>query len=90
MNNLFDKLKHTGRMLTELDNEMDAVKTLPYYEIFGNESEREKDIQMIIDRKKRYLTERYTILENIQMTAEKEKAQISVLQREVQLIKTVA
>jgi hypothetical protein len=87
MNNLFEKLQFTNRMLTELDNEMKAVKTLPYYEIFGNESEREKDIQMIVEKKKMYLTDKYTILENIQIECEKEKADISVKERELTLKK---
>lgn len=87
MNNLFEKLNHTERMLTELDNEMEAVTTLPYYEIFGNESERDRDVQMINRKKKLYLNKKYNLLENIQIASEKEKAKVSVLQRELQLKK---
>ncbi|MDB0600283.1 hypothetical protein PL373_13380 [Tenacibaculum maritimum] len=87
MNNLFEKLNHTERMLAELDNEMEAVMTLPYYEIFGNKSERDRDVQMINRKKKLYLNKKYNLLENIQIASEKEKAIVSVSQRNLQLKK---
>jgi hypothetical protein len=70
-------------MLHNLDCELEAVETLPYYEIFSNESEREKDIQLILDKKKKYLDRKHTILENIQLECERQKVLVSTEQKEI-------
>ncbi len=77
MNKLFEQLAHTDKMLVELDFEKDAVMNLPYYEIFGNMSEKKRDILMIEEKKIKYLGERYTLLENIQIRSEIEKINTS-------------
>lgn len=85
MKKLYKRLKQVNKMLSECDMETETVKNLPFYRVFGAEYQRERDLKIIDESRKKYLNEKYTLLENLQMEAEKEKALISEYQRKLQL-----
>nr|WP_299488668.1 hypothetical protein [uncultured Allomuricauda sp.] len=82
MKRLISKLNNNEKMLELIHQEGENIKSLPYYKIFGTEEERTNDLEEVRNRKKQYLTERYSILESIGIEVEKQKARVSELERE--------
>lgn len=87
MKKLFKKLRNKEAEIqskkTELDNAKDPLNG--YWMLFPNEKKRKLEIKEIEIELKCLIGQKYTILENIQIQAEKEKQRISNLERKLTL-----
>ena len=81
MKKLLNELNRINEVLQELDNTEKNIIDLPYYSISGNESERQKDLARVKQKRASYLDKKHTVLENIQLACEKEKFVVSAKQR---------
>lgn len=87
MLDLFKEYERVCDSLTEVDATETNINILPYYIVFGNESERQRDLSVVKASKKKLLDEKHALLEKIQRLAEKEKWVVSEAQK--QLIRAV-
>jgi predicted nucleic acid-binding Zn-ribbon protein len=44
------KLKKLKRLITEFEKELENLKTLPYYRLFKQETEQQKDIAAVTEK----------------------------------------
>ena len=85
MKKLFKQLKQINSFLHELDVTERNILELPYYKIFGNESERKKDLQEVNTKRAEYLNKKHNVLENIQIECEKQKYLVSAVKRNLKV-----
>jgi hypothetical protein len=77
MQELFKKIKKNGRRLEFTYSQIEDVRTMPYYAIYGNPNEREKDLNNCYAAVKAQLNERQIHLENLQLEINKELNRVS-------------
>lgn len=81
MEELFEKLTHNAQQLKAIQNSIDNVKLMPYYNVFSGPVERSKDMESHLKKMKMVLNRRHTLLENLQLAATKQLGYVSELQQ---------
>lgn len=77
MEKLHQELRYIDKVLIELEREKQMVLELPFYKIFNAKLEQKEDLEVIKNKRKTFLNKKYTVLENIQLFCEKQKAIVS-------------
>lgn len=77
MKKLFKKLKELDDELELLSRREKAIRTLPYYKVFGRGMEMKKDLREVSRIRKKLLNEKFTVYENIQIKCEFEKMEVA-------------
>ena len=85
MRDLFKRIKANNRRIDSINEQFENVKTLPYYSIFGNAAEKEKDIKTCIRAMKDHLDLKDLLLQSLQIEINKERQLISQTQRNLSL-----
>lgn len=83
MKELFNELTRINEVLAEIENTKKNIYDMPYYKIFGSESERQRDLSIAQENAKTYLAKKYNVLEKIQIECEKAKYLVSANQRKL-------
>lgn len=88
MKSLFKLIEKNGNRIEAIQENIQCVKTMPFYSIYGSQNEKERDLNTCNKAMKAQLDERQILLENLQLEINKELNIISQLQRGNTLIKT--
>ena len=81
MEELFDDLIHNAQQIKAIQQSIDNVKVMPYYNVFSGPEERSKDMENHLKKMKLVLNRRHTLLENLKMSVNKQLGYVSELQR---------
>ena len=77
MKDLFKKIKRNGHRIEAIESQVEDINKMPYYEIFGTETEKQTDLSKCNDSMKAHLDERQVLLENLQLEINKELNRVS-------------
>lgn len=83
MRNLINRLIGIDMTLSQLDVNEEIINNLPYYSIFNQQREKQRDLKEVQRQKAKYLNEKHTVLEAIQLECEKEKTKVSSDQKKL-------
>lgn len=72
-----DRIDHLEKMIVEVRGEISVVKELPYYDIFGTEGEREKDLRLLHKKLLDLNSQMFAALESMELAIQKRKVQLS-------------
>ncbi|OIQ19322.1 MAG: hypothetical protein BM557_06360 [Flavobacterium sp. MedPE-SWcel] len=78
MKKAYNKLQELNSRISDCDTEMSAVQKLPFYNIFGQEAQRKKDLVKLQSLKDDLLIEKLNILEQITTEVNNEKTSVKV------------
>ena len=81
MEELFEELTHNAQQIRAIRNSIDNVKVMPYYNVFAGPIERSKDMDTHLKKMKLVIDRRHTLLENLQLSINKELGYLSGLQQ---------
>lgn len=87
MQELFKQIKETNKRIATIESQFEDVKTMPYYSIFGNAREKEKDLETCLKAMKDQLDLKDLLLQNLQIEINKDRQLISTNQRKLSLQK---
>lgn len=90
MKKLYRKLQFVNRQIRDTKAEIKNVKTLPFYDVFKREGQRQTDLQALHEALKELLSQKSSILDSMALKINAIKADVSEEEREVTLIKNTA
>lgn len=76
------KIKETKWDIEDIKSQIENVKTLPYYSVFGRENERERDLKECREKLKQKYNELHSLLEKLTQEVLGELSTLSYMQRE--------
>ncbi len=85
MKELFKRIKANDRRIATIEEQFENVKTLPYYSIFGNATEKIKDLETCRKAMRDHLELKDVLLQSLQIEINKERQLISQNQRTLTL-----
>jgi len=63
------KRKKLKRLITELGKELENLKTLPYYQLFNQQTEQQKDIAAVTEKLEKLRAKYAVISKSLQLSA---------------------
>jgi hypothetical protein len=88
MKDLFKKITKNNKRIKEIEAQIENIKVMPFYSIYGTAQEREKDLQKCYDALKTCLDAHQLLMENLGTEVNKQLNYISQMQRQNTLTKT--
>lgn len=85
MKDQLQRLEKVTAKIERIELEIGVTSTSNYYNLFGSETERERDLAVLRNELRKHQSQRFTVLETLQMEIEKEKRSISSLLRGINL-----
>ena len=74
MKKLFLQLESVDKMISECEYEIQAVQSLPFYNIFNQETQRKTDLAQLSSHLKDFHNQKVTLLEQLETTLKFERA----------------
>ena len=74
MKKIYSRLQELNRRIADCDSETQAVKRLPFYSLFKQEAQREKDLSQLRSLKQDLLSQKMEVLEAMATEVKREKA----------------
>lgn len=74
MKKLFLQLESVDKMISECEYEIQAVQSLPFYNIFNRETQRKTDLAQLSSHLKDFHNQKITLLEQLETTLKFERA----------------
>ncbi len=85
MKNAIKNLQKVEKDLCNIDSLIENTKESTYYDAFNRHQEKVSDLKGLDSKKKRLLSQKYMLLENLQLEIEKEKSLVSEKQKQINL-----
>lgn len=85
MKNAIKNLKEVEIELENIEALFKNTKESTYYTVFNRPNEKALDLRGLDSRKKKLLSKKFMLLENLQLDIEKEKAYVSEQQKNINL-----
>lgn len=79
MKKIYSKLQEINSRITDCEKEIQAVKHLPFYNIFNNEAQREKDLEVLKELLNSLLHQKAKTLNALQLQANQEQLAVNNL-----------
>ncbi len=89
MKKLLLNLKRIDALIENTESELAVTEKSTFYTVFATESDMQKDLAILNASLKDFLSEKFSILENIQRQASFDMMAVSSYERKVTLLKTV-
>lgn len=89
MKKIIRNLKRIDALISKTEDEIHVTERSEFYSVFGTEKDRQNDIATLNASLKEFLSEKFTILENIKRQATLDMMDVSSYERKVTLLKSV-
>jgi hypothetical protein len=87
MKKLYRKLQFINKQIRTTEAEIKNVKTLPFYDVFKREGQREQDIHALNTNLKDLLTQKSAVLDNMSQKINCIRLDVAEKERSVTIIK---
>lgn len=78
MKQLFKQINKINKQIERTQNRIKDIKTMPYYSIYGSETERTKDLKTCNEYLRDCLNQKHTLVENLMLECNKELGRVAM------------